>query len=67
MEKEDYRAAFNLTQTAKYIGISTPTLLDIIRSGEIATHRIGKRRWLISKVVLDNWLQRSGTKGSVSK
>ena len=67
MGKEDYRAAFNLTQAAKYIGISTPTLLDIIRSGEIATHRIGKRRWLISKVVLDNWLQRSCTKGGVSR
>lgn len=65
MAKEDFRVAFNLKQAAKYLGISTPTLLDIIRSGEIASHRVGKRRWLISKVVLDNWLERSGTKGGV--
>lgn len=62
MENKEMKVAFNLKEASQYIGVSTPTLLSIVRSGEIPSKKVGKRRWLISKVVLDNWI--SGTKVS---
>jgi len=62
MENKEMKVAFNLKEASQYIGVSTPTLLNIVRSGEIPSKKVGKRRWLISKAVLDNWI--SGTKVS---
>jgi len=56
MENKEIKVAFNLKEASQYIGVSTPTLLSIVRSGEIPSRKIGKRRWLISKAVLDNWI-----------
>ena len=46
---------FNLKQAAAYLGISVPTMAARLRSGEIPCRRAGQR-WLISKTVLDTWL-----------
>ena len=46
---------FNLKQAAAYLGISVPTLAALLRSGKIPCRRAGQR-WLISKTVLDTWL-----------
>ncbi len=56
MENKEMKVAFNLKEASQYIGVSTPTLLNIVRSGEIPSKKVGKRRWLISKAVLDNWI-----------
>lgn len=58
MKNKEIRAAFNLRQASEYTGISHPTLLSIIRIGEIPAKKIGKRRWLISKEAIDNWMNR---------
>ena len=54
MEKK-ITEVFNLKQAASYLGISIPTLTALLRSGEIPCRRAGQR-WLISKTVLDTWL-----------
>ena len=54
MEKKS-KAVFNLREAAAYLGISVPTMAALLRSGEIPCRRAGQR-WLISKSVLDNWL-----------
>ena len=54
MEKK-CKAVFNLREAAAYLGISTPTLAALLRSGEIPCRRAGQR-WLISKTTLDTWL-----------
>ena len=54
MEKKS-KAVFNLREAAIYLGISVPTLAALLRSGEIPCRRAGQR-WLISKTVLDPWL-----------
>ena len=56
MKIERTKAAFTLTDAASYLGISSPTMLALIRSNEIPARKIGKRRWLISKATLDKWL-----------
>ena len=53
------KAVFNLKEAAEYLGLSQPTLLDLLSKNEIAYRRAGKRRWLISKSVLNEWLARS--------
>ena len=54
MEKK-VSEVFNLKQAAAYLGISVPTLVALLRGGEIPCRRAG-RRWLISKIALDTWL-----------
>lgn len=54
MEKKS-KAVFNLREAAAYLGISTPTLTALLRSGEIPCRRAGQR-WLIFKTALDTWL-----------
>ena len=54
MEKK-ITEVFNLKQAAAYLGISVPTLTALLRSGEIPCRRAGQR-WLISRTVLDTWL-----------
>ena len=54
MEKKS-KAVFNLREAAAYLGISVPTMAALLRSGEIPCRRAGQR-WLISKTVLDTWL-----------
>ena len=59
MKKEIKKPVFNLKEEALYLGISTPTLAALLRSGEIPCRRAG-HRWLISRAALDNWLNVSG-------
>lgn len=59
MPKQENRAALNLREAAEYLGISVPTLLELLRRGEIPYRRAGQR-WLISKDGLDAWLTRRG-------
>ena len=54
MEKKN-KAVFNLKEAAEYLGISAPTLVGLLKSGEIPSRRAGQR-WLISKTALDEWL-----------
>lgn len=54
MEKKS-KAVFNLREAAAYLGISTPTLAALLRSGKIPCRRAGQR-WLIAKTTLDTWL-----------
>ncbi len=49
------KTVFNLKEAADYLGISTPTLVQLLKSGRIFYRRVGQR-WLISKTALDNWL-----------
>lgn len=54
MEKQS-KVVFNLKEAAEYLGISTPTLVALLKSGKIPSRRAGQR-WLISKATLDAWL-----------
>lgn len=55
MQKGEKKAVFNLKEAAAYLGISVPTLVALLQSGEIPCRRAGQR-WLISKAALDAWL-----------
>ena len=57
MKNKSQKAAFSLKEASEYLGISQPVLLKLVRSGEIAARKPGGRRWLISKAVLENWLE----------
>jgi excisionase family DNA binding protein len=67
MGNKESKVAFNLKQASEYIGISSPTLLNIVRSGEIPSKKIGKRRWLISKEVIDDWIKGTTTRKDIEK
>ena len=55
------KTVFNLKEAADYLGISTPTLVLLLKSGRIFYRRVGQR-WLISKTTLDNWLNSTDEK-----
>jgi excisionase family DNA binding protein len=48
--------ALNVAKAAHYIGTSKPTLLRILKDGEIPHRRYGKRVF-IAKAALDKWLE----------
>jgi excisionase family DNA binding protein len=49
-------AGLNVARAAKYVGTSGPTLLKILKSGEIPHRRVG-RRVFIARAALDKWLE----------
>ena len=57
MKSNTQKAVFSLKEAAEYLGISQPVLLKLVRNGEIAARKPGGRRWLISRTVLDKWLE----------
>ena len=56
MKIHSCKAVFNLKEAASYLGISVPTLVRLLKSGEIPCRR-GGQRWLIAQSVLDDWLK----------
>jgi excisionase family DNA binding protein len=48
--------ALNTSQAARYIGVSRPLLQRLLEEGSIPHRNLGKRK-LISKAVLDRWLE----------
>ena len=48
--------AYNLSEAAKIIGISKPTMSRMLKDGEIQHRRYG-RRLLISRSALERWLE----------
>lgn len=59
METGLRKSVFNLKEAAVYLGISIPTMVRLLRSGDISHRRVGQR-WLIARSVLDDWLNRKG-------
>ncbi len=55
------KSVFNLKEAADYLGISTPTLVRLLKSDRIFYRRVGQR-WLISKTTLDTWLNNTNEK-----
>lgn len=45
-------------ETAKLLGIGMNKIYELLVSGELPSRRIG-RKYLISKVMLENWLNTS--------
>ena len=58
METGLRKSVFNLKEAAAYLGISIPTLVRLLRSGDIPHRRVGQR-WLIARSALDTWLNRN--------
>lgn len=56
MKTSFHKSVFNLKEAAAYLGISVPTLVRLLKSGEIPCRR-GGQRWLIAQSVLDDWLK----------
>ena len=58
------RLAYSVSECAEELGVSPPTIFRMIRSGELTCAvRIGKRRLVIPKILLDDWLREKATKG----
>jgi excisionase family DNA binding protein len=51
--------AYNVRESAKYIGVSPPTMLKLL--SEIPHKRVGKRV-IVPKANLDKWLLNEGEK-----
>lgn len=49
-------------ETAKLLGIGMNKIYELLISGEIPSKRIG-RKYLISRILLENWLNSSLVKG----
>jgi excisionase family DNA binding protein len=49
-------------ETAKLLGIGMNKIYELLISGELPAKRIG-RKYLISKLMLENWLNCSTQKG----
>ena len=56
MKNHSCKAVFNLKEAASYLGISVPTLVRLLKSGEIPCRR-GRQRRLIAQPILDEWLK----------
>ena len=50
------RIAFNLREAAQYLHLAEPTLRALILAGTVPARRLGRRRWLLSKQAIDQWL-----------
>jgi len=61
MQTKIIMTVFNLKEAAAYLGISVPTLVNLLQAGKIPYRRAGQR-WLISKATLDDWLANIGNK-----
>ena len=48
--------SYSIADFSKALGISVPTLVRLLKSGEIPCRR-GGQRWLIAQSVLDDWLK----------
>lgn len=61
MQTKIIMTVFNLKGAAAYLGISIPTLVNLLHAGKIPYRRAGQR-WLISKAALDDWPANIGNK-----
>lgn len=57
MKTSSHKSVFNLKEAAAYLGISVPTLVQMLGSGAIPHRRVGQR-WLIARAALDDWLNK---------
>lgn len=57
-------AAFDVEQAAQYCGVSTDTMYELLRQGQIEHFRIN-RRIIIPQAVLDQWLMVWAKRGGV--
>ena len=49
-------------ETAKLLGIGMNKIYELLMSGELPSRRIG-RKYLVSRIMLENWLNCSTQKG----
>lgn len=50
------REVMNITQTARYLGISTDTLYKYVYAEKIPAFKLGNR-WKFKKSILDKWME----------
>ena len=56
----------NIRQASQYLGVSPDTLYRYVCEGEIPAFKLGNR-WKFKKTILDRWMEKKMTQGSVAK
>ena len=59
---EDAKVALTVQEAAKMIGISKPSMYEIVRAGKVRTVKIGKKI-LISRQSLLDWIRKGDSNG----
>jgi len=59
MKSKQKAAAFSLKEAAQYVGVCESVLLSLIKDNQISARK-ARRRWIVSKKVLDAWLEDIG-------
>jgi excisionase family DNA binding protein len=62
MEKPEERMAFSVAEVAGFMGISSRTVWNLIKSGELPSFRVGARV-LMSKSALEQFIAQRTVKG----
>ena len=47
----------SVCEAARLLGISRNLAYELVRTGELPAVRVGERRWLVSVVALERWLE----------
>lgn len=56
MSAEKMKLALSVTETAQALGVSRPTVYQLLRRSDFPAFRIGNR-WLISRSGLEAWIK----------
>ena len=60
------REVMNIRQASQYLGVSPDTLYRYVCEGEIPAFKLGNR-WKFKKNILDRWMEKKMTQGTVTK
>ena len=57
------KTAFSIAETAARLGVSRPTVYNLINRADFPAFRVGSR-WLISAAGLDEWVREQANGGN---
>lgn len=61
MKDETKKIALSVSETARILGISRPTVYQLLRRSDFPAFRIGSR-WLVSRSGLEAWVKAQSEK-----
>lgn len=57
MQNEGYPEFFEIKDACRLLGISRPTLTQLLTSGSLKGFRIGKKKWKIPRASIESFIE----------